>query len=185
MSVKLGRRELGWGNFNSTWQRVLMDHLGEENLGKEKIENIQFLSELDFNGYHVKSIRPVMCLPQLESLFMSQTEVKDPTPLQFLPNLKTLCASYSLIKDWRVLEKVPQLEVLDLSFPRFCRKIRLPRFEKMNNIRELYINGCNIKTMDGFSDLENLEKLSLNFNKIRPEDISRFSVRNSQCQIIA
>lgn len=185
MSVKLPRRDLRWRNFNKAWQGVIKDQLAEEDLDGEKIENIQFLSELDFQGHNIKSIEPVKYLPQIEGLHMSQTEVRDVTPLRFLHNLKTLNAAYSVITDWRILEHVHQLEVLDISFPRFSRKLQLPRFDRMPNLRELYINGCNLRELSSLGNLQNLEVLSLNFNRIREEELSSFSMRNEQCKIIA
>lgn len=185
MSVKLPRREFGWGNFNKTWQGVIKDHLREENLGIEKIENIQFLSELDFHGYTIKSLESLKYLPQIEDLYMSQTEVKDPAPLRFLPNLRTLNACYSVITDWRILEHASQLEVLDISFPRFSRKLQLPRFDRMPKLRELYINGCSIRDLKSLGNIQQLDVLSLNFNHIKKEELSNFSVRNEMCKIIA
>lgn len=185
MSTKLPRKEVGWRNFNKIWQGVLAYNFREEDLASEEIENIQFLSELDFKGQKVKSIEPVKFLPQIVGLHMSRTEVKDPSPLRFLPNLKTLNASYSVITDWRVLEHCPELEVLDISFPRFSRKLKLPRFDRMSNLRELYINGCDLRQLKSLGNLQNLEVLSLNFNKIRKEELSDFSIRNDRCKVIA
>ena len=185
MSAKVLKPELGWNNFNDTWQRVLKDNLGEEHINCDQVENVQFLSELDFQKYNVRSLQPLLFLPQIEALFMSQTEIRDPRPLMYVPNLKELHASYSVINDWRVLEYLPNLEILDLSFPRFQRKLLLPRFDKLPNLRELYINGCNIQNLDSFQSLESLEKLSLNFTTIRKEDISKFGIKHRDCLIVS
>jgi Leucine-rich repeat (LRR) protein len=172
-----------WQQLTPTWQRIFLQNL-QWNSKTPSEASLASLRELDCQGFRISDLRPLQYFTHLEVLHIGQTEVVHAAPLGLLTQLRELHAPYLSVRDWRVLGNLSYLEVLDLSYPRFYKKIKLPDFRRLPNLRELYLNDCGLKDHSSFECLSRLELLSVSFNPMVRERLNGWRARRPYCRVL-
>lgn len=165
---------------DAVWQAMLSHALGFSALNAESLARIE---ELDCVGYPIRSLEPLLLLPNLRRLDLSGTGVSDLRPLALLPRLRELSVCYGQVSNLRPLEQIETLEMLDISYP--CRPLRgWEAIGGMKSLRSLFCNHCGLRSVVPFLLLNELKLLSLSFNPIAAEEMDFLCEQLPGCQVI-
>lgn len=174
-----------WKNLSGAWQHALADNL--ELMAPPQIgdlERLFQLTELDLSGSAVDELSPLLVMPQLVKLDLSDTRVVDLSLLHQLPNLKELHMVCSQGINVRDLAQLKGLEVIDVSYPVVPLIGSISLLENLECLRELYCNACDLKDVIPVIGLDNLQTLSLSFNRIPSLEIKMLAELNPMCRIL-
>ena len=174
-----------WNQLSQEWQDLLIDQLDLRGMFSPScVEYVLTLSELDCSGYCIKDLGPIEMLINIRKLYLNESCVTDLSPLKTLPHLEELHATFSEVTCWKVLTELKQLAILDISYPKHISGEELNVISKLKSLRELYLNLCEIETVDPLIGLDSLEVLSLCFNSIPPEEIAAYSRQKPAVKVL-
>lgn len=159
------------------WNRYLEERKAGDSLLVEEVR------ELDASCLPITDVRDFAMFKRLRYLDLSLTEVRDLSPLAALPDLRELHLTFHRGIELEGLESLTQLRILDLSYPRHAIP-RLDRLGDLDQLEELYLNGCGLSTLAHFMPLERLRVLSLSFNLIPLRERNAFRELNPGCAIL-
>lgn len=163
--------------FDEVYRRYLDEKEAHES---EKFEEVQ---ELDASCLPIADITSFSVFKKLRYLDLSFTEVRDLSPLAELEHLEEVHLTFhrGMILDG--LEKLTQVKILDLSYPRH-RIPSLDRVGYLENLEELYLNGCGLTTIAHTIPLEKLQVLTVSFNKIPVPERVAFRELYPNCALL-
>ena len=173
-----------WEGLSEKWQKILIRNLDLEGLfGNSDLEYLTAITELDCSASSIDDLSPLVCLPQLEYVDISDTEVRNFAPLQYMPALKEVHATFCYGIDMSVFEKLKKLCVLDVSYPK-SRHRNWKSLESLVNLEEFYGNACGIEGITPFLNLEHLQVLSVHFNYFSKSELAILEEELSSCRIM-
>ena len=116
------------------------------------------------NPVKIKKITHTEFFPNLEWLYLTNTDILKLENLDPLKNLTQLCITYSKIKKIENLEKLVNLEELSLGFNKIKKIENLDKLKKLNTLTLCFTE---ITAINGLNNLKNLNKLGLSGNPIK------------------
>ncbi|WP_053954794.1 leucine-rich repeat domain-containing protein [Inediibacterium massiliense] len=147
------------------------------------IKNLYSLEKLDisksmisYTRDSIKDLTPLMKLEKLNDLDIScNIGVKNIVPLETLMNLHVLNMRECRVDDVSPLKSLKNLEVLhiedNLNYNQNIKGYTFPKnigtLNELDNLKELYVDGLDIKNLNGIKNLKQLEILHAERNKIK------------------
>lgn len=163
--------------FDEVYKRYLEEKDVHESAEYEEVR------ELDASCLPIVDVSFFSVFPKLQTLDLSFTEVRDLSPLAELKHLEELHLTFHRGVELNGLETLTQLKILDLSYPRH-RIPGLDRVSYLENLEELYMNGCGLKTVADVIPLEKLKVLTVSFNRIPAVERAAFRELNPECALL-
>lgn len=163
-------------------------------ISQNNISDLSFLKEfpklksLAAAGNQLTDISVLKSLPQLESLNLEQNDITDISALKELQHLTAVSLEQNQIEDVSALANKPQLTTLFLSGNPTLNIHTL----KTENVRELYLNGNNIKSLSFLKHNLALTNLQMDHNQLTSlaglealPQIESFSANSNQISSLA
>ena len=173
-----------WSGLSEKWQKIFIRNLDLEGLFRENdLEYLTAITELDCSASTIDDLSPLVCLPQLEYLDISDSEVRNFTPLKYMPALKEVHATFCYGIDLSVFNELKNLRVLDVSYPKSRHKA-WKTLETLISLEEFYGNACGIEGIAPFLNLEHLQILSVHFNYFSKSELAKLEEELSSCHIM-
>lgn len=171
---------------NALIQRQLFDEVYKRYLDEKEAhesEAFEEIRELDASCLPIANISAFTVFKNLRYLDLSFTEVNDLSPLAELPHLEELHLTFHRGVELDGLDKLTQINILDLSYPRH-RIPGLDRVGYLENLEELYLNGCGLTTIAHTIPLEKLKVLTVSFNRIPAPERAAFRELYPECALL-
>lgn len=141
------------------------------------------VTELDASCLPIRSVENFRYFEKLRYLDLSLTDVCDLSALAALPQLEELHLTFHQGFDIASLKEIETLKRLDISYPRH-RPYNLGEISYLDNLEELYANGCGVNTMAHFVPLEKLQVLTVSFNSIPEAEVQAFRALMPGCALL-
>jgi hypothetical protein len=174
-----------WTTVPDNWRTLIADQL-ELGSDWEEVDMLRYVSTLtavEGRRYGLATLEPVVYLPQLTVLDVSENEIVDFGPLGSLSRLRELHLTGCHSIDLGVLTALPQLEVLDISYP-MEPHTNLEALGHLTRLRHLFCNACHLDSLGVLADLPHLEILTIPFNPLSREEVRSFTNSRPECRIL-
>ncbi|MEL6593880.1 MAG: hypothetical protein AAFQ68_27505 [Bacteroidota bacterium] len=182
MSVYNHNLQSWWQSLSDQWQQVLIEALELE--GQFSLTDLEFIFTIqELHAHRLTDLSPLYYLPQLEVLHLSHCATLDYRPLRALGALRELHLTYCYEPDIALMVGLRQLEVLDISYP--CGPVQHKEdLIHLQQLREVYLNACEIDTLSLLLPLDHLEIACMYFNPIAPAEARSFQSLRSDCRLL-
>ncbi|MEL7342749.1 MAG: hypothetical protein AAGM67_19850, partial [Bacteroidota bacterium] len=104
-------------------------------------------------------------------------------PLRALSSLRELHLTYCYQPDIALMVGLRQLEILDISYP--SGEVRhIEDLIHLQQLREIYLNACDIETLSVLLPMDQLEIACMYFNPIASGEAQSFQALRADCRLM-